>query len=62
MDAFSIPGPPCPLCGQSDFAWQTPNDLTVVIGDARYRPRLCSECGNLQLVLTRVEEPDEVFV
>jgi hypothetical protein len=61
MDALSIPGPPCPLCGQGAFAWQTPDDLTIEIGDARYRPRRCAECGNIQLVLTRVEALDETF-
>ncbi len=61
MDAVSIPGPSCPLCGQDAFAWRSPEDLTVNIGDARYRPRLCAECGNIQLVLTRVEEPDDAL-
>ena len=60
MDTYSIPGPPCPRCGERAFAWQSAaslaDDLLVAIGDAHYRPRVCSECGTFQLVLTRVEE------
>jgi hypothetical protein len=60
MDTLSIPGPPCPLCGERAFAWSKPacdaDDLLVEIGDAHYRPRVCAECGNLQLVLIRVEK------
>ena len=56
METLSIPGPPCPICGNSAFACNGDDDNTVEIGDARYLPRVCAECGNIQLVLTRTEE------
>lgn len=55
MNTPSIPGPHCPICNGSAFAWQPDDDLLVEIGDARYRPRVCAECGNIQLVLTCTE-------
>ena len=60
MDAGSIPGPSCPICGHSAFAWETADDLLIEIGDARYRPRTCADCGNVQLMLTRIETLDAV--
>ena len=56
MDSFSTPGPACPICGGHAFAWDPTDELVVEIGDARYCPRACAECGNIQLVLTRTEE------
>lgn len=56
MDDFSIPGPPCPICGEMKFAWTPEDDFLVEIGDGRYRPRTCAECGNVQLLLTRVDD------
>ena len=58
MDTFSIPGPPCPICGGNAFYCDAEDDLLVEIGDARYLPRVCAECGNIQLVLTRSEDLD----
>lgn len=58
MDTFSIPGPPCPICGEAAFACQPGEDLVVEVGDARYHPRICAECGNIQLVLIRTETLD----
>ena len=55
MDTFSIPGPHCPICGGNAFDWDADDDWSVEIGDARYLPRVCSECGNIQLVLTSCE-------
>jgi hypothetical protein len=62
MDTFSIPGPPCPFCGETAYASQPADGPLVEIGDARFLPRMCAECGNLQLVLTRVEELESTFV
>ena len=56
MDTFSISGPPCPICGESAFAWSPEEILIVEIGDAQYQTRVCAECGNHQLVLTRVDD------
>jgi hypothetical protein len=58
MDTVSIPGPPCPICGGSAFHRGEEDEQLVEIGDARYLPRACAECGNVQLVLTRAEELD----
>ena len=58
MDNFSIPGPPCPICGGSAFHHGEDDERPVEIGDARYLPRACAECGNVQLVLTRAEDSD----
>ena len=56
MDEFSDFGPPCPFCGQTAFACESADAQAVEIGDARYYPRVCAECGNIQLVLTRADE------
>lgn len=58
MDTFSIPGPPCPICGGSAFQHDGDENKLVEIGDARYLARACAECGNIQLVLTRAEDFD----
>lgn len=58
MDAPSISGPPCPICNGSAFAWKPDDDFLVEIGDSRYHPRVCAECGNIQLVLTCLETLD----
>ena len=58
METFSIPGPACPICGGSAFALNAEDDVLVDIGDARYLPRVCAECGNIQLVLTRADAID----
>ena len=62
METLSIPGPPCPICGNSAFAWNADEDGLVEIGDARYLPRVCAECGNIQLVLTSAEIGEECGV
>ncbi|MCI0685466.1 MAG: hypothetical protein L0Y71_25475 [Gemmataceae bacterium] len=58
MDIPSISGPPCPMCHGSAFTWQPDDDMLVEIGDARYHPWVCAECGNIQLVLTATEISD----
>jgi len=58
MDTISTLGPPCPICGESTYAAQPATGPLVEIGDARFLPRVCAECGNIQLVLTRVDELD----
>ena len=56
MDQFSALGPACPLCGGNAFDWQIADEMVVEVGDARFQPRVCTECGNIQLLLTRVDE------
>jgi hypothetical protein len=62
MDTVSTLGPPCPICGESTYASQPAAGPLVEIGDARFLPRMCAECGNLQLVLTRVEELESTSI
>ena len=58
MDTPSISGPPCPICNGSAFARQPDDDQLVEIGDGWYHPRVCAECGNIQLVMTCTELSD----
>jgi hypothetical protein len=64
MDEFSVAGPPCPFCGAHAFSWDaadpTQHDEAILeFGGAqmRYRPRICAECGNIEIVVTRESAP-----
>jgi len=60
METHTIQAAPCPICGDTTFAWETYPDqpdnfdaFSDEVGDPRLAPRECSTCGNVQVVATR---------
>ena len=60
METRTIQAAPCPICGDTSFAWESLVDradefdlFTAEDSDPRLAPRECSTCGNVQVLATR---------
>ena len=60
METHTIQAAPCPICGDSDFAWEAPPEparptdfWTEDDAGANLAPRECATCGNVQVLATR---------